>query len=54
MMEAEKNLKNYVPQTLGIRKDAVDIAMQKRSNENIAASDGCGKSMSGTLDPAIV
>ncbi|KAJ8930717.1 hypothetical protein NQ314_016444 [Rhamnusium bicolor] len=40
--------------TLGIKKGVVDIALKKRSKENVAASDGRGKGNSKTLDPAIV
>ncbi|XP_050300934.1 uncharacterized protein LOC126739333 [Anthonomus grandis grandis] len=40
--------------TLGIKKGVVDIAMAKRSNENISASDGRGKGKGKTLNPTLV
>ena len=39
--------------TLGIKK-GVDIAMAKRSKENIAESDGRGKGSSKSLEPTMV
>lgn len=40
--------------TLGIKKGVVDIALKKRTKENVATSDGRGKRNSKILDPAIV
>ncbi|XP_050311290.1 uncharacterized protein LOC126746909 [Anthonomus grandis grandis] len=40
--------------TLGIKKGVVDIAMAKRSNKNISASDGRGKGKGKTLNPTLV
>lgn len=40
--------------TLGIKKGIVDIAMKKRSKQNVTSSDGRGKGKSKTLDLAII
>lgn len=50
----KKVCKSMFLNTLGIKKGVVDIAMQKRSKENVAAADGRGKGKSPSLDPAIV
>ncbi|KAJ8867064.1 hypothetical protein PR048_032926 [Dryococelus australis] len=49
-----KVCKSMFSNTLAIIKDAVDIAMQKRSKENVAAADPRGKGKSLSLDPTLV